>query len=118
MYHSFLGLKGLTYVDKTKADRPRVVEENTELSVSAFLDRVYENAPNQIEVLFGGDEDTVIILQKVNTTFLLGFRDKAPYTLDVFTRCDVKEYLLSLCILSIYFLSLLHFLFILLSIIT
>ncbi len=44
------GLKGLTYADKTVDGIPKVEETNDIVKISAFTDRVYADAPNEVVV--------------------------------------------------------------------
>ena len=58
----FAGLKGLTYVDKTQGGK-LVKEENEVVQVNGFVDRVYQNAPDVVEVMV--DTNKRITLTKV-----------------------------------------------------
>jgi len=48
-------LKGLSYTDKTTEGWPIVTEENEIVNIKGFTDRVYAQAPDEIEVATGPD---------------------------------------------------------------
>jgi len=60
---SVRGLSGLTYVDKTQGGK-LVKEENETIHVDSFVDRVYQNAPDNVEVMI--DANRKITLTKEN----------------------------------------------------
>lgn len=62
-FYVFLGLSGLTYVDKTQGGK-LVKEENEIIYVNGFVDRVYQNAPEKVEVMI--DANRKITLTKVS----------------------------------------------------
>lgn len=51
---SVTGLKGLTYVDKTQGGKLSM-EEHDVIKVDGFVDRVYQNAPDSVEVVIADD---------------------------------------------------------------
>ena len=62
----FPGLHGLTYVDKTQGGAS-VKEENEIININGFVDRVYRNAPDTVNVELGANQK--VILTKVTYSF-------------------------------------------------
>ena len=57
-------LKGLSYTDKTAEGMPTRIEENELVTIAGFTDRVYSNAPDQIDLRRGGDSSRKLMLTK------------------------------------------------------
>lgn len=93
----------MTFVDKTKPDKPRVVEQDSELSIAEFTDRVYENAPDHIELSLGGTENKVISLAKVFVFTPLFFCCLSLNLWDVFSSMHAMSFFLCNIDLSFYF---------------